>query len=130
MEPTYRERGKYVLIIDDDPEVVESIRLALEAFGYEVDAAMDGAAGLALCERRRPDLILLDMMTPKRSGFLVLETLRQMDEFIDTRIIMITANDGNRHKEYAESLGVDAYLRKPFQMEELFEEIDRVFKES
>ncbi len=116
---------KRVLIVDDDPAIVESTQLALEAFGYEVETAPDGACGLALAERRRPDVMILDMMMPKRSGFLVLETLRQVDDF-PTRIIMITANEGNRHKEYAEQLGVDAYLRKPFAMDELLATIDRV----
>lgn len=117
------------LIVDDDPEIVESTQLALEAFGYEVETAYDGSEGLALAERRRPDVMILDMMMPKRSGFLVLETLRQVDDF-PTRIIMITANEGNRHKEYAEKLGVDAYLRKPFAMDELLATIDRVLEDS
>ena len=120
---------KRVLIVDDDPAITESTQLALEAFGYQVETASDGAAGLALAERRRPDVMILDMMMPKRSGFLVLETLRQLDEF-PTRIIMITANEGNRHKEYAESLGVDAYLRKPFPMNVLLETVERVLAET
>ncbi|MBQ9812066.1 MAG: response regulator [Thermoguttaceae bacterium] len=127
MEPNYYERRKRVLIVDDDPEIVESTRIALETFGYDVETASDGSAGLALAERRRPDVMILDMMMPKRSGFLVLETLRQVDDF-PTRIIMITANEGNRHKEYAEALGVDAYLRKPFPMDELLRTIDRVLE--
>ncbi|MBQ8285327.1 MAG: response regulator [Thermoguttaceae bacterium] len=119
---------KRILIVDDDPEISESTRLALEALGYEVEVARDGATGLALAERRRPDLMILDMMMPKRSGFLVLETLRQIDDF-PTRISMITANEGNRHKEYAEKLGVDAYIRKPFPMDELIDAIERVLNE-
>ena len=127
MEPNYYERRKRVLIVDDDPEIVESTRIALETFGYDVETASDGSSGLALAERRRPDVMILDMMMPKRSGFLVLETLRQVDD-VPTRIIMITANEGNRHKEYAEALGVDAYLRKPFPMDELLRTIDRVLE--
>ncbi|MDO5308638.1 MAG: response regulator transcription factor [Planctomycetia bacterium] len=119
---------KRILVVDDDPAISESIKLALESFGYEVETASDGAVGLCKAERRRPDLMILDMMMPKRSGFLVLETLRQNDYF-PTRIIMITANEGNRHKEYAESLGVDAYLRKPFEMSELLATMERVFNE-
>ena len=129
MESNYYPRRKRVVIVDDDPEGLESVRLALESFGYDVETASDGATGLALVERSRPDLMILDMMIPKRSGYLVLETLRQIDDF-PTRIIMITANEGNRHKEYAEALGVDAYIRKPFAMDELMREIDRIFDES
>ena len=116
---------KKVLIVDDDPEISESMRLTLEATGYQVLVARDGNAGLVLAERENPDLIILDMMMPKRSGFLVVEALRQTRKF-PTRIIMITANDGNRHKEYAKQLGVDAYIRKPFPMDVLLTTADQV----
>ena len=116
------ESLKRILVIDDDPAINESVRLALEASGYEVMTARDGSAGLALAERYDPDLIILDMMMPKRSGFLVLETLRQMKE-VPTRIIMITANEGQRHADYAKELGVDAYIRKPFQMDVLLRNV-------
>ena len=62
-----------VLIVDDDPEVVESVRYALESNGFSVSVARDGNQGLALAETKKPDLLVLDMMMPKRSGFLVLE---------------------------------------------------------
>ena len=129
MQPNNYPARKRVLIVDDDPAVLDSTSLALERAGYEVETASDGSTGLALAERRRPDVMLLDMMTPKRSGFIVLETLRRLDDF-PTRIIMITANEGNRHKEYAEALGVDAYMRKPFYMDELLATIERVLSES
>lgn len=119
------EKKTRVLLVDDDPEISESMRLTLEATGYEVLAARDGNAGLVLAERENPDLIILDMMMPKRSGFLVLEALRQSKTF-PARIIMITANDGNRHREYAKQLGVDAYIRKPFPMDVLLSTMERV----
>ena len=119
--------SKRVLIIDDDQEISESIRIALEVNGFEVLTAGDGSVGLALAERENPDLIILDMMMPKRSGFLVLETLRQTKK-VPTRIIMITANEGNRHRQYAEDLGVDAYIRKPFPMEVLLREVMRILE--
>ena len=130
METTKSENlRKHILLVDDDPSIIESTRLALELAGYEVDAASDGEIGLVKAERRRPDLLILDMMTPKRSGFLVLETLRQVDDF-PTRIIMITANDGSRHRNYAESLGVDAYLLKPFQMDDLLNTVKRLLEDA
>lgn len=116
---------KRVLLVDDDPEIIESIRLPLEAKGYAVLIARDGNQGLALAERERPDLVILDMMMPKRSGFLVLEKLRRSREQ-QLRVIMITANEGSRHKAYAEMLGVDDYLRKPFAMDKLMDSIDRL----
>jgi DNA-binding response OmpR family regulator len=118
-------RKKRILLVDDDREIVESMRAALEASGYETLIARDGNQGLALVERESPDLVILDMMMPKRSGFLVLEKLRRTRP-IPTRIIMITANEGSRHKAYAEMLGVDDYLRKPFPMDRLLESVERL----
>jgi DNA-binding response OmpR family regulator len=123
--PPIERTKKRVLLVDDDREIVESMRAALEANGYEILIARDGNQGLALAERESPDLVVLDMMMPKRSGFLVLEKLRRTRP-VPTRIIMITANEGNRHKAYAEMLGVDDYLRKPFPMDRLLESVDRL----
>lgn len=107
-----------ILIVDDDVEIIESVRYALEGEGYEVVIARDGNQGLALAEKERPQLIILDMMMPKRSGFLVLEKLRRVsDEMVP--VIMITGNEGSRHKAHAELLGVSEYIRKPFQMDKL-----------
>lgn len=114
-----------ILIVDDDTEIIESLRLALEAKGYVVMIARDGNQGLALAERELPDLMILDMMMPKRSGFLVLERLRKTRP-MPIRVIMITANEGSRHKAYAEMLGVDDYIRKPFAMDRLLESVGRL----
>ncbi|MDO4584373.1 MAG: response regulator transcription factor [Planctomycetia bacterium] len=116
---------KKILIIDDDREITESMRLALEAQGYEVFNGSDGNQGLAMTARELPDLVILDMMMPKRSGFLVLENLRRTLK-VPIRVIMITANEGNRHKAYAETLGVDDYIRKPFPMDRLLESVERL----
>jgi DNA-binding response OmpR family regulator len=122
-----RERnGKRILLVDDDREIVSSMRAVLEAKGFDITTASDGNAGLAAVQRDRPDLMVVDMMMPKKSGFLVIEQVRQMQK--PPRIIMITANEGNRHRAYAEMLGVDVYLRKPFAMEVLLEEVDRLTK--
>jgi DNA-binding response OmpR family regulator len=118
-------KGKRVLLVDDDVEIVEAMRFALQARGYETLVARDGNQGLALAERENPDLIILDMMMPKRSGFLVLEKLRRTHA-VPVRVIMITANEGSRHKVYAEMLGVDDYIRKPFAMDRLLDSVDRL----
>ena len=120
-----QKAGKRILLVDDDAEIVESLRLALEANGYTVLVARDGNQGLALSERENPDLVILDMMMPKRSGFLVLEKMRRTRE-TPMRVIMITANEGSRHKAYAEMLGVDDYIRKPFPMDRLIESVHRL----
>jgi DNA-binding response OmpR family regulator len=116
---------KRILLVDDDQEIVESMRLALQAKGHEVLIARDGNQGLVLCEREDPDLVILDMMMPKRSGFLVLEKLRRTRP-VPLRVIMITANEGSRHKAYAEMLGVDDYIRKPFAMDRLMESVEKL----
>src|SRR5512139_4115170 len=116
---------KRILLVDDDGEIIEAMRYALETKGYEILVARDGNQGLAMAEREDPDLVILDMMMPKRSGFLVLEKLRRTRP-IPLRIIMITANEGSRHKAYAEMLGVDDYIRKPFAMDKLLDSVGRL----
>ena len=114
-----------ILIVDDDREIVEAVSVALEAAGYEVVVARDGNQGLAMAEREDPDLVILDMMMPKRSGFLVLERLRRTRR-VPIRVIMVTANEGSRHKAYAEILGVDDYIRKPFPIDRLVGSVNRL----
>ncbi len=119
--------GKRVLIVDDDFEIIEAVRYALEGAGHQVVVARDGNQGLALAERENPDLMILDMMMPKRSGFLVLEKLRRLrDEPLP--VIMITGNEGSRHKAYAELLGVSDYIRKPFAMDRLIDAVNKLLK--
>ena len=117
--------GRRILLVDDDSEIIESMRAVLESRGYEILVARDGNQGLAMAEQESPDLVVLDMMMPKRSGFLVLEKLRR-GHTAPVRVIMITANEGSRHKAYAEMLGVDDYIRKPFAMDRLLESVDRL----
>ncbi|MFZ4733449.1 MAG: response regulator transcription factor [Pirellulales bacterium] len=114
-----------MLLVDDDEEIVESMRTVLESKGYEILVARDGNQGLLLAERESPDLIVLDMMMPKRSGFLVLEQLRRSRP-VPVRVVMITANEGSRHRAYAEMLGVDDYIRKPFAMDRLLSTVQRL----
>jgi DNA-binding response OmpR family regulator len=124
-EASQDARKKRILLVDDDAEIIESLRYALETKGYDILIARDGNQGLAMAEREDPDLVILDMMMPKRSGFLVLEKLRRTRP-IPVRVIMITANEGSRHKAYAEMLGVDDYIRKPFAMDRLVESVERL----
>ncbi len=117
--------SKRILLVDDDQEIVESMKTVLESRGYQIMVARDGNQGLAMAESEEPDLVVLDMMMPKRSGFLVLEKLRRSRPD-PMRVIMITANEGSRHKAYAEMLGVDDYIRKPFAMDRLLDSVDRL----
>ena len=123
------DKKYHVLVVDDDPEVIESLRFALGQKGYEVSVARDGNQAIAIAETKQPDLVVLDMMMPRRSGFLVLERLCQTTEN-PIPVIMITANEGTRHREYAHMLGVSDYISKPFVMERLFSSIENLLSES
>jgi DNA-binding response OmpR family regulator len=117
--------AKTVLVMDDDPEVLGAVCPLLEDRGYRVLTATDGNSGLATAEREAPDLVILDMMMPRTSGFLVLEKLKHRPT-PGPRVIMITANEGAKHRAYAEMLGVDDYLCKPFPLERLLESVERL----
>jgi DNA-binding response OmpR family regulator len=106
-----------ILIVDDDPEVLESITAALKAEGALTRTCADGNTAVRLCETEAPTIVILDMMLPKRSGFLVLERVKRMGN--PPLVIMITANEGKRHQQYAEALGVDGYLLKPVRLERM-----------
>lgn len=106
-----------VLIVDDDPEVLESVDQALQAEGALTQTCGDGNTAVRVCETDPPDLVVLDMMLPKRSGFLVLERIKRLDK--PPLVVMVTANEGKRHQQYAEALGVDGYLLKPVRLERL-----------
>lgn len=113
-----------ILIVDDDNDIRTSLRMVFERRGYQVFLASDGNMGLSMAERKAPDLVIVDMMMPKKSGFLVLESLKQRGEKAP-KVIMITANEGSRHRAYAEMLGADAYIRKPFAMDALLEKVSQ-----
>ncbi len=117
---------KLVLIVDDDRELVDGLRMMLERQGYRVLQAHDGHQGKQAIYNQRPDLVILDMMMPRMGGYPVLEHFR--DKKDAPPIIMITANEGSRHKAYAEYLGVVDYIRKPFAMERLMEVVNRTLK--
>lgn len=121
--------SKRILVVDDDPEISETLQMALEAEGYEVLIARDGNQGLAMAETEKPDLAILDLMMPRRSGFLVLEKLRE-NETAPPNVIVITANEGERHQDYAELLGADEYFRKPFPMERLLQSVKALLTRS
>src|SRR5881628_1215062 len=114
---------KLILVVDDDRELVEAMRAVLERQGYKVIQAHDGHQGKQAIYNQRPDLVILDMMMPRMGGYPVLEHFKNKTDA--PPIIMITANEGSRHKAYAEYLGVVDYIRKPFAMERLLEAVDR-----
>jgi DNA-binding response OmpR family regulator len=112
-----------ILIVDDDQELSDGLRAVLEKQGFRVLQARDGQQGKQAVYQHRPDLVILDMMMPRMGGYPVLEHFRGKTDA--PPIIMITANEGSRHKAYAEYLGVIDYIRKPFAMERLLEAVHR-----
>jgi DNA-binding response OmpR family regulator len=116
--------GKTILLVDDDRDILTTMQAALADLGAEILTASDGKEAVTQAEAKPPDLVVLDQMLPKRSGFLVMESLKRGKKRTDPpRVIMITGNLGSRHKTYAEGLGVNVYLTKPFRMEKLIEAV-------
>src|SRR5262245_11344570 len=112
--------GKRILLVDDDSDILTSMQAALEPTGAVIDSANNGNKAVELAEKNNPDLVILDMMLPGRSGFLVLEKIKAKKPRNDKPfVIMITGNQGARHKMYAESLGVSEYFTKPVKMDKL-----------
>jgi DNA-binding response OmpR family regulator len=117
------DERKTILVVDDDMELSDGLRTVLEKQGHRVIQARDGQQGKQAIYNHHPDLVILDMMMPRMGGYPVLEHFRGKAEA--PPIIMITANEGSRHKAYAEYLGVVDYIRKPFAMERLLEAVQR-----
>ena len=122
--------GKSILIVDDDPDMVTALTTVLGSTGAQLETATDGNQAVTMALELTPDLIVLDAMLPKRSGFLVLEKLKPTKKKKDKPfVIMITGNAGKRHQTWAESLGVNGYLTKPFRMERLTDLIEKILAE-
>ena len=119
--------GYNILIVDDDPDILESFDLAMRADGAKTFTSEDGTEAVSSALEHCPDAVILDMMLPKRSGFLVLEELLSMD--IPPIVVMVTANEGKRHMAYAKTLGVAAYLIKPVSLDRLIDTVSCLLQE-
>ena len=112
--------GTSVVVVDDDRDVRESIAAAFRAEGADVREIGDGNGAVRACHDDLPDLVILDMMLPGRSGFLALEKIKGYEDA--PYVIMVTANEGKRHQAYAEQIGVDGYMQKPVPLERLLDQ--------
>ena len=127
MSQTQTLDGKRVLLVDDDGDILTSMQAAFEPTGAVVETANNGNKAVELAEKSQPDLVILDMMLPGRSGFLVLEKIKaKKPKNSKPYVIMITGNQGARHKMYAESLGVSEYFTKPVKMDKLISTAERL----
>ncbi len=121
----------YVLAVDDEEHITELVAMALGFNGFEVERAATGREALAAIDRRRPDLVILDVMLPDLDGFEVARRLR-MNEGAGTKvpIIFLSARDSTADKVEGLRLGVDDYVTKPFSIEELIERVKAVLRRS
>jgi len=108
-----------VLVADDEPHLLRLVKFRLEREGYEVLTAVDGESALQVARDEHPDLCVLDVMMPKRSGFDVLREIRNDDACAGMKVIMLTARAQDRDVDVGFSLGADDYITKPFSPQEL-----------
>jgi len=124
--------GRYkILVVDDDPDIVTTIQVGLQDLNQQILTARDGLAALDIAEREDPDILVLDLMLPRRGGFQVLQRLKGKPTMKGKRplICMVTGNEGMRHQQFAEQNGVDDYLRKPFAITNLVETVQEFIKQ-
>ena len=119
-----------ILVIDDDIAINELIKINLELQGYEIKQAFNGTEGFALAKQEQPNLIVLDVMMPEVDGFTVAQRIRQCEDISDTPILMLTALSQLSDKVNGFDIGVDDYLTKPFEIEELVVRVRALLKRS
>ena len=111
--------SKKVLIVDDEPNIVAALEFLLEKSGYQVQVAANGEEALARLDDFAPDLVLLDVMVPKVSGYEVCQRMRAQPKWRDIKIVMLSARGREVEVEKGMSLGADLYVTKPFSSAEL-----------
>jgi DNA-binding response OmpR family regulator len=116
--------GKKVLIADDEPNIVTALEFLLQRNGYEVTIAPNGDEALLLIEQHLPDLVLLDVMMPLKSGYEVCQRVRERPDWRHIKIIMLTAKGRDVEMSKGLSIGADLYITKPFSTQELMTKIN------
>ena len=120
--------AKKILVVDDEPNIVTSLKFLMERAGFEVTVARDGAEALAALEGEPPDLMLLDVMMPEFDGYEVCGRIRQDSAWDGTKIVMLTARGRESEKERGLELGADAYVTKPFSTRELVQQVKEMLE--
>jgi len=115
--------SKTILIADDEPNIVISLEYLLKREGYQVQVARDGQEALDTIQRTPPDLVLLDVMLPRQSGFDVCQKIRENPAWAQVRVVMLTAKGRDSEMSKGLALGADAYVTKPFSTKELLAQI-------
>lgn len=114
---------KKVLVADDEPNIVISLEYLMQREGYAVQVARDGEEALEAVRRERPDLVLLDVMMPRKTGFEVCQAIRADEALQGTRILLLTARGRDTDIAKGMALGADAYMTKPFSTRELVQKV-------
>ena len=120
-------RVRKVLIVDDEPNIVTALEFLLRRSGYDVRLATDGGQALQEVDAYRPDLVLLDVMMPVKSGYEVCQKMRERTDLAQVKIVMLSAKGSEAEVNKGLSLGADLYITKPFSTQELVATIDRLF---
>ena len=115
--------AKKILIVDDEPNIVISLEFLMKREGFDVSVANDGEEAVHCIRAERPDLVLLDVMMPKKNGFEVCQEVKADPELQDVRILMLTAKGRDTEVSKGLALGADAYMTKPFSTKELVERV-------
>jgi len=115
---------KKILIADDEPNIVTALEFLLQRNGYEVHIARNGESALKLIEAHQPDLVLLDVMMPLKSGYEVCQRMRERADWSHIKIIMLTAKGRDVEMSKGLSIGADLYITKPFSTQELVAKIN------
>jgi DNA-binding response OmpR family regulator len=113
-----------ILIADDEPNIVTALEFLLQKNGYEVLVARNGDVALSLVEQHKPDLVLLDVMMPVKSGYEVCQRMRERPDWRDIKIVMLTAKGREVEMNKGLSVGADLYITKPFSTQELVQKIN------
>ena len=114
---------KTILIADDEPNIVISLEYLLQREGYRVEVARDGDEAMQAMQRQAPDLVLLDVMMPRLSGYDVCQQIRENEAWSGTRIVMLTARGREIEVAKGLALGADAYITKPFSTQDLLAQV-------
>ena len=115
--------GKRVLLIEDEPNIIEAIRFVLAREGYAVDTHSDGASALQAVASKGPDMVILDAMLPNRSGFDILRDLRGAAATAALPVLMLTARGQKKDREMAEQYGASRFMTKPFSNSEMLSSV-------
>ncbi len=117
-----------ILIVDDEVDILETVRFRLESNGYKVISAADGEEGLKKARELKPDLIILDLLLPKIDGYKISRLLKFDERYKDIPIIMFTARSHKDDERLGYEIGADAYIAKPFEPQVLLNKIEELLK--